>query len=218
VEAAGPPFSISTVSRWTETRAWPLGFTYAFNVDNYSLPANTVDVSGAGDHLNPGTDAPDAVRIALQVLRAPTGREVRRGVNEPLLVRARGASRMESREDTELAPSFNAVGCKISMINGKNCEERLASCEIHKCAVGEVHGPVPVSRHQRVHVPQFAIFDGAKKDCSGADEVPGCFHLRTNISNEVEQLRKNSLGSQKGKPELPECADAGIMPSIGPVE
>ena len=90
------------------------------------------------------------------------------------------------REHPELALSFNAVRCKVCMINGKNYRKKFTLRQIHERAIGKIHGSIPIAQHQTVHVLQFRMFDCTEDQCSGTDEPPGGLHLRARIANQVE--------------------------------
>jgi hypothetical protein len=94
--------------------------------------------------------------------------------------------RVIGREHPELALSFNAVRCKVCMINGKNYRKKFTLRQIHERAIGKIHGSIPIARHQTVHVLQFRMFDCTEDQCSGTDEPPGGLHLRARIANQVE--------------------------------
>ena len=94
--------------------------------------------------------------------------------------------RLLDRKYPELALAFNAVRCEVCMINGKNYGNKFTLRQIHQRAIGKIHGSIPITRHQTVHVLQFRIFDGSEDQCSGTDEPPGGLHLRADIANEVE--------------------------------
>src|SRR5467141_3623875 len=93
--------------------------------------------------------------------------------------------RVIGREHPELALSFNAVRCKVCMINGKNYRKKFTLRQIHERAIGKIHGSIPIARHQTVHVLQFRMFDCTDDQCSGTDEPPGGLHIRARIANEV---------------------------------
>src|SRR2546427_9099200 len=94
--------------------------------------------------------------------------------------------RVIGREHPELALSFNAVRCEVRMINGKNYGKKYTFRQIHERAICKIHGSIPITRHQTVHVLQFRIFDYTEDQCSGTDEPPGGLHLSARIANEVE--------------------------------
>ena len=94
--------------------------------------------------------------------------------------------RVIGREYPELTLSFNAVRCEVCMINGKNYGKKFTLRQIHKRAIGKIHGSIPVARHQTVHLLQLRIFDCTEDQCSGTDEPPGGLHLRARIADEME--------------------------------
>ena len=69
-----------------------------------------------------------------------------------------------------------------------------------------------------MHLGQFRLVDGPKGECPGTYEFPGSLHLRTGLSDEVEQLGQNSFGGQQGKPELAKYLDTGLVPSVGAIQ
>lgn len=62
--------------------------------------------------------------------------------------RSRGSSRPISGEDTEMALTANAIGCEIRMIDRKNYGDGFAVRQVHQRGISEVHGPIPIARHQ----------------------------------------------------------------------
>jgi hypothetical protein len=94
--------------------------------------------------------------------------------------------RVIGREHPELALSFNAVRCKVCMINGKNYRKKFTLRQIHERAIGKIHGSIPIARHQTVHMLQFRMLDCTEDQCSGIDEPPGGLHLQARIANQVE--------------------------------
>jgi hypothetical protein len=88
------------------------------------------------------------------------------------------------REYPELALSFNAVGRKICVINGKNYRKKFTPRQIHERAIGKIHGSIPITRHQTMHVLQFRMFDCTEDQCSRTYEPPGGLRLRARIANQ----------------------------------
>lgn len=104
------------------------------------------------------------------------------------------------------------------MVHRENRRQRFTFGEVHQGGVGEIHGAIPVPRHQRVHVPQFGILDGGDDDCARKRELPGSLHLRSAIANKMEQLRQNGFRGQQGKAKAAKGIDAELVPAIGAVQ
>jgi hypothetical protein len=89
---------------------------------------------------------------------------------------------------------------------------------MHQGSAGEIHGAVPMARHQRMDFPEFRILDRQHQQGTGAQKLPRCFHLPPAVANQMKQFRQHCLGGDKGKAELAKCVRAEPVPPIRSVQ
>lgn len=68
---------------------------------------------------------------------------------------AGGSGRPAAREHTEFAAAVDSVCFEVRVVNGEDGRQLFAPREIDESGIGEIHGPVPIARHQDVDFGKF---------------------------------------------------------------
>ena len=98
-----------------------------------------------------------------------------------------------ARNNPKLTLPFDAISSEICLIDRKNEGKGFALGQIHERRVGEIHGPIPIARHQRLEMTHFFIFNCGDNQRSRTDKLPGGFHRPASITNQVENLCEHRL-------------------------
>ncbi|HEY3835571.1 MAG TPA: hypothetical protein VGL72_03330 [Bryobacteraceae bacterium] len=88
----------------------------------------------------------------------------------------------------ESAARLDSIRFEIGVVNCENRRQGFPPGEVDESGVSEVHGPVPVARHQRMNLREFGMPDRCEFDRAGVDELPGAFHFRAVVANEAKKL------------------------------
>ena len=80
--------------------------------------------------------------------------------------------------DSEPAPSLNAVRFEIVMIDRQNQAERFTLGNSDKGGIGEIHRTISILMHEGIEKRQVVIAHGGNGQGAGADKLPCRAHSR----------------------------------------
>jgi hypothetical protein len=128
------------------------------------------------------------------------------------------ASSPSHRHNSKLPPPINSISFEIREIHRENRRQRFSSRNVYERCVGEIHGVVPVARHQCVDVGEFRILDCHHRHRPGPEELPRGLRLPAIAAHHVKQLGQNGFRCCQRQAELLECIHAGLVPAICSVQ
>ena len=83
----------------------------------------------------------------------------------------------------ESSAAVDSIRLEVPDIYGKDGGQRLPFGEVHQRRVRKIHGAIPMPRHQRMDLREFAVLHRKQQHGAGAQEFPRGFHFPAAVAH-----------------------------------